>query len=107
MIAWFRVPAVVVTASLMVGIGATELKRSIDGRRKIESAGLSIGAPRHDLAVLLSVAPEQFHMHRLQKWGVMVGAQGRLVRLRNVPDDQLSTLASQPWVARLSPLANS
>ena len=107
MIGWLRIPAVVVTVGLAAGVGTIELKRSIDGGRKIASSGLSISAPRHDLAVLLSVAPEQFHMHRLQKWGVMVGAQGRVVRLRSVPGDQLATLARQSWVAGLSPLVGS
>jgi hypothetical protein len=107
MMRWLRVPAVLITASLALGIGLIELKRSVDGRRKIAVAGLMADAPRHDLSIRLSVPPEQFHMHRLQRWGVMVGAQGQVVRLRNVPAQELPTIARQPWVAALSPLAGS
>ena len=107
MIGWLTVPAVAITACLALAVGAVEVKRTIDGRHKIEASGLAVGAPRYDLAVRLSVPPEQFHMHRLQKWGVMVGAQGHVVRLRNVPGEQLPAIARQPWVASLSPLAGS
>lgn len=74
------------------------LLRQWQARDKLRSAGLAEATARLDVSVELGAVPEQFHMSRLQKWGTMVGAQGRSVRLRGVTPDNLQRIARQSWV---------
>lgn len=104
---WLRSRPVVVTACCLVYVAATEIAHSVEGRGKLASSGLAVDVSRQDLAVRLNVQPETFHMTRLQRWGTMVGAEGRVVRLRAVPARDLALIARQPWVAALSPLPGS
>ena len=72
--------------------------RDLQAREKLLGAGLAGNTARVDVSVDLGVTPEQFHMSRLQKWGTMVGAQERSVRLRGVSPDNLQRIARQSWV---------
>jgi hypothetical protein len=78
--------------------------RQVQARDKLQSAGLAGATARLDVSVDLNATPEQFHMSRLQKWGTMVGAQGRSVRLRGVTPDNLQQIARQSWVQGIRPL---
>ena len=75
--------------------------RQVQAHDKLRLAGLDGTGAQEDVAVELGVTPEQFHMARLQRWGTMVGAQGRVVRLRGVSPDNLQQIARQSWVQAL------
>jgi hypothetical protein len=76
------------------------------GARMLADAGLATSKAPENVIVDLNVAPEQFHMSRLQALGTMVGAQGRSVSLRGVSPDSLAAIATRSWVANVRRMAN-
>lgn len=85
----------VAIAAVMLG---NPVLRQLQARDKLQTAGLAGAKSRLDISVDLNATPEQFHMSRLQKWGTMVGASERSVRLRGVSPENLQLIARQSWV---------
>lgn len=99
-----RAPAFWITAAIAVAVLGHGVVQALDGRAKRSAAGLAAATGPENIAVTLTVAPEQFHMSRLQQWGTMTGAEGRTVRLRNVSPANIDALASRSWVASIQRL---
>ncbi|GGH24183.1 hypothetical protein GCM10007036_30400 [Alsobacter metallidurans] len=99
-----RAPAFWITAAIAVMVLGDGVIQRFDGEAKRRAAGLTETTGPENVAVTLTVAPEQFHMSRLQQWGTMTGAEGRTVRLRNVSPANIDALASRSWVAGIQRL---
>jgi hypothetical protein len=96
--ALLRSPLLWINLAIATVLLGNPVWRELQARDKLQGAGLAVVASRVDISVDLGVTPEQFHMSRLQKWGTMVGAQERSVRLRGVSSDNLQQIARQSWV---------
>ena len=57
-----------------------------------------------DLLVLLRFPPERFHVLMFQKFGRVVGTEGRTLQLRGVALGRVRQIARFYWVERITPL---
>ena len=102
---WIRLPAVSVTAALIVLWLGFEAWSSVEAERKLEEAGLAGSGGPVDVEVVLSISAEQFHMTLLQDVGRLVGVDARHALLMDVPRESLRTLARNYWVLAIHPRA--
>jgi len=58
-----------------------------------------------DLVVTLRFPPERFHILMFQRFGRVVGTEGRTVELRGVPASRIREIARFYWVERIAPAA--
>ncbi|MDQ7842976.1 MAG: hypothetical protein QN141_05630 [Armatimonadota bacterium] len=56
-----------------------------------------------DLVVTLRFPPERFHVLMFQRFGRVVGTEGRAVELRGVPLGRVREIARFYWVERIVP----
>ena len=102
----FRSRSAWITIAIAVAVLLNTAWHRYAGARMLADGGLATGKAPENVIVDLNVAPEQFHMSRLQALGTMVGAQGRSISLRGVSPDHLDTIAMQSWVANIRRMAN-
>jgi hypothetical protein len=74
-------------------------------RAKISADLRSYAAGRAtvDLVITLRFPPERFHVLMFQRFGRVVGTEGRTVELRGVPAARLREIARFYWVERIAP----
>jgi hypothetical protein len=58
-----------------------------------------------DLVVTLRFPPERFHILMFQRFGRVVGTEGRTVEVRGVSSVRLREIARFYWVERIAPAA--
>jgi hypothetical protein len=58
-----------------------------------------------DLVITLRFPPERFHILMFQRFGRVVGTDGRTIELRGVPAARIREIARFYWVERLAPVA--
>lgn len=76
---------------------------AVTGAAKVEAAGLAPEAGRHNVEIVLGVAPEQFHMTRLQSAGRLISFEEGSAFIMDVSDAALEELARNYWVAAIRP----
>jgi len=58
---------------------------------------------RVDALVVLSFAPERFHITKFQEFGRVSGTNGNVIEVRGVLRSDLNKLAQPYWVQRVEP----
>ncbi|MBI1779613.1 MAG: hypothetical protein HYR63_30135 [Proteobacteria bacterium] len=102
---WLGLPAVWVTAVLLVLWLGFETWSSFEAERKLRAAGLADAGDPVNVEVILAISAEQFHMTLLQDVGRLVGVDARHVLLMDVPREALRSLARNYWVLAVRPWA--
>ena len=69
----------------------------------LPEAALAGAGPRVDLEVTLAVAPEQFHMTRLQALGRVMEVRERTAFIADVDKADARAFARAYWIARIAP----
>lgn len=93
---WFTLLLAAVLAGYFAWLGLT-------GAAKVEAAGLAPEASRHNVEIVLGIAPEQFHMTRLQSAGRLIRFEDRSAFIMDMSDAALQELARNYWVAAIRP----
>ena len=91
---WFTLLLVAILAVYFAWLGST-------AAAKLEAADLPEAATHHDVEVVLAIAPEQFHMTRLQAAGRLMRFEGNSAFIMDLPDAALEELARNYWVAAI------
>lgn len=58
-----------------------------------------------DLVITLRFPPERFHILMFQRFGRVVGTEGRTVEVRGVPAARMREIVRFYWVERIEPVA--
>jgi hypothetical protein len=100
---WIRLPAVWVTAVLLLCWLGFEAWSSLEGDRKLREAGLDGAGGPADVEVELAVSAEPFHMAMLQDVGRLVKADAYHAVILDAPRSALRALARNYWVRAVRP----
>jgi hypothetical protein len=73
------------------------------GETKLRAAGLGRPAGKTHVELVLSIAPEPFHMALFQDAGRLIRVEGSSVFLMDVPPERLRGLAARSWVRAVRP----
>ena len=76
---------------------------AVSGAAKVQASGLPEADIHHGIEVVLSIAPEQFHMTRLQAAGRLIRFEDRSAYIMDLPDAALDELARNYWVEAIRP----
>lgn len=103
MIALLRSPPGWFTLLLLAALAGYFGWLDLGGAAKLQVSGLPEAAAHHNVEVVLSITPEQFHMTRLQAAGRLIRFEGGSAFIMDLPDAALEELARNYWVEAIRP----
>lgn len=99
-----RHPSILITGALMIGYGAFQLWCDAAGAAKVAAVAGATGPDRRVSAeVVLTIAPERFHIELMQDAGRVVEIKGHSIFLADLPVERARAIARNYWVASVRP----